>query len=104
MQSTHIYRFFKSTWGIYVVLTADLASKAEFPLQTIEVTPDIYLSIEVPNLSDIEMDYLALAVKLLKSELQNRLKQQMPVVIRIIDLEIALTDYQPECLTYALVG
>jgi hypothetical protein len=104
MKSTYIYRFFQHTWGIYVGLTAELIPKADFSKPALEVVPNIYLSIEVPNVVDVEKDYLILGIKWVGNELQDRLKDQLPIVLRIIDLDIDHNDYQPEGLTHALLG
>ena len=104
MKSEYVYRFVRSSWGIYVGLTAEMIPRADYSGKSIEVVPNIYLSIEAPNIVSTEHDYLIRGIKLTQHELQKQLKEQLPIVIRIMELEIALTDYQPEGLTYALVG
>jgi hypothetical protein len=105
MPSHYIYRFLRTTWGIYVDLTAEWIAQTDFEGPTLEVIPKVHLSIEVTlNLQIDEQEFLVLAIKLTRHELEERLKEQSPIVIRIVDLGIVFTDYEPEGLTYALVG
>jgi hypothetical protein len=104
MPSKYTYRFLKSSWGIYVGLTAELKTQADFEGVSLNITPGISLSIEVPHLLADEQEFLALAIKLAKHKLEERFEQQLPIVIHVLGLEIVLTDYGPQGLTYALVG
>jgi hypothetical protein len=104
MASKFTYRCYKTSWGIYIGLTAELIPYAEFEGTAIEAVSDIYLSTQHAPVSDVELGYLTLAVRLVEDQLREKLADWLPVVIHILALDIAHNDYDVEGMTYVMLG
>jgi hypothetical protein len=104
MASQYIYRCYKTSWGIYIGMTAELISYTNFKGETAEAVRDIYLSTERAPVSDVELGYLKLAIRLVEKQLRQKLADRLPVVIHILAFDIAHNDYDVEGMTYVMLG
>ncbi|MEP7289871.1 MAG: hypothetical protein ABI947_29320 [Chloroflexota bacterium] len=103
MESNFIYRFFKGTWGIYVSLTAEITPYSNVEEKPIETIRGVYLDIKA-KLPIVEHQYLILGIALVKNQLEEWVNKNYPIIIKVVKLDIVLTDYQEEGLACALAG
>jgi hypothetical protein len=107
MQDKYIYRFFKSTWGIYIELSAEAVPLSGYKSThgLIEITPAIWLDtyIVAPHRSESEEQfYLVKGVQLIVERFEEKLREL--TVIAVSQATYPLTDFQPEGLACAIIG
>ena len=106
MVSTYSYRLIKSSWGIAIDITAEAAPLSDYSgAAAEEVEQGLWLAVETSwQLSPDECRYLATGLRLVSQDMQSRIAQDGPIVVRVIDLRFNPTDYQKEGLAFALAG
>jgi hypothetical protein len=104
MASQYSYMCFKTTWGIYVGMTAEMLPYNGFEGAASEAANGIYLYTERVSVSDLERDYLHLGIQLVEKQVREKLSERLPVVIRILAFDIAHNDYDPEGMVYVMAG
>ncbi len=105
MEEHYIFRFFRSTWGIYIDIVAEVHPLAQFIGKRYEVEKGLYISLK--NKLGVQIDeivYLPVGLRLIYDQLQPLLEKNGPLIVQIIKIEAPLTDYRPEGLAYAIAG
>lgn len=100
---TVIYKIIKSTWGIWIKITAKVA-KAN--VSAIPISNHIYLKKEIKKknivLNETELDYLTRGLKWISDQIEEQIQQ--PISIIIEEIQIIYCDYQEEGLFYAIAS
>lgn len=106
LSSTYLFRFIKSSWGIYVELTAALVAQINYSLPTIKINEQLHLGLTSLNinLDAYEKQQLILALCNLSAVIAIKSETAEGMVVDVQRLRFVLTDYQPEGLYFALIG
>jgi hypothetical protein len=109
MPNSFEYRIIKSTWGIYIRLTAIALPKDDSSpetQETIEITPDLGLIAKPTNIkvNQTMIDYLTLGLQIVATQISQYAGPKLPLVIHILKIEVDFVDYQPEGLACAMIG
>jgi hypothetical protein len=105
MAQTYAYRFIRFSWGIAIDITAEALPVRDYTGAPVAVARDLWLAYDAPpRLSFEEHAYLASGLRMVAPTLRRQTSVALPLVVRVVDLMLALTDYQPEGLAAALAG
>jgi hypothetical protein len=106
MASRYEFRHFKGTWGLWTALTAEAApinSSSEL-LPIIAINKNVWVQLRVPRISYEKFDYLVKGFSLVLDQIQAHKKMNGPVLIVILNIELAPSDFQLEAIACAAVG
>ena len=110
MESTFRFKFRKTSWGIFIDLTAefvpcDLLSLSLGDKDTLFVTDNLWLHLQLGNLRlpEEEKPMLVLGAQIVLNASATPLPTT-PGIIKISELAYALTEYQPEGFACAMAG
>ncbi|MDB6122986.1 MAG: hypothetical protein JWQ71_1979 [Pedosphaera sp.] len=99
----HWFRFLKSTWGIFIEVTAEVDLQSIAPANAWRASRRVFVQNTVLNkLLPEEVNYLFCGVQSIAHEIESRTNPDKFVILRITDLMFAVTDYQPEGLYCAI--
>ena len=111
MARTYWYRFSKTTWGIFIGLTAEVVPHALYTGPAIEAAEGLWLAAVPPMWGGTPMAdrpelryYLTVGLRLVADQMRGPIQKQGPLVVRVLTLEFAATDYQDEGLACAIAG
>jgi hypothetical protein len=105
MARTYLYRLLKSSWGIWIKITAESMPLAGYSGRTTQAAKGLWLSVE-PSwlLSADRLVFLIIGLRLVENEMQPIVQERGPLVVHVTDLQIAPCDYQDEGLACAIAG
>src|SRR5205823_6857301 len=93
MASKYSYRLIQSSWGIAIDIIAEAVPLAHYSGTAAEVEQGLWLAVETGwRLSPEECRYLAAGLRLVSQDMQSRIAQDGPTVVRVIDLRFNPTD------------
>jgi hypothetical protein len=112
MPSSFTFRFLQgATWGIYVELTAELATAAGVASPLRQVAEGVSLCIQQPLtdregrticLTQSEVEWLCRGIRLVADKV--RATAPAPVIVHLLQVTIAPCDYQEEGLACGIAG
>ncbi|MEL6655334.1 MAG: hypothetical protein AAFN93_22050 [Bacteroidota bacterium] len=95
------YKIIKSSWGIWISITAEIGSVQHDQLEVTDLI-GIKLAPDCINLSPQEIDYLKAGIKWVEHLITPKIAA--PITIKILEIRLVLTDYQAEGLYYAIAS
>ncbi|WP_437735372.1 hypothetical protein [Sorangium sp. So ce1335] len=104
MESTFSYRVIKSSWGIRIDLTADVARLEGVADSAIEIAPGLWFVNEDAHLDRDEEEFLKRGVQLVAADILSSSAFTAPSLVRVTRVWFVPTDYQPEGLTCAMAA
>ncbi|WP_437678425.1 hypothetical protein [Sorangium sp. So ce131] len=104
MESTFSYRMIKSSWGIRIDLTADVARLEGAAGSATEIAPGLWFVNEDAHLDAAEEEFLKRGLQLVVGEILSSSAFTAPSLIRVASARFVPTDYQPEGLSCAMAG
>jgi|GEM_PF-1234551 len=106
METTYHFKYSKSSWGISIWLTGEIFSISDYKKGgLIRVSPFLCIALETSLILSLEeFNYLVKGLQLVADEITKKMEEKTTFVIKIVKLEFALTDYQPEGLAYAVAN
>jgi hypothetical protein len=106
MPNAFEYRVFKSTWGIYIRLTAVAVPYSEQGEGLIEITPELGLLVKPTNMRPVRqmVQYLTLGLQIVAAQVLQNAGSRLPLIVQVLKIEADFVDYQDEGLAAAMIG
>jgi hypothetical protein len=101
MRST-VYKFVKTTWGIYVQINAEATLWSERPPAGEHATGRLWLDVGPTSLTPYSVGYLVSAMRLMESQIAERVGDQQ-VLVTLDAVDFTMSDFQDEGLTAAML-
>jgi hypothetical protein len=102
--SEYTYSVIKSSWGIRIRLSAEVALLPEDRRESAEVSNGIWAELTVRGLDSDERRYLMDGVRMVAPQIREALGHDAPTLIRVVGVDYNPTDYQANALKYAMAG
>ena len=99
---SYYYKIRQSSWGIYIKIDWDIFTFTEIQEDYIRVDDGMFLDVSAVHITTIQIDYLILGIKLIAKRILDKIDSNIPLVIKIINLEFNIADYQHEGLACAI--
>ncbi|KAA2258749.1 hypothetical protein F0L68_23245 [Solihabitans fulvus] len=100
---TFVYRERQASWGIYVKLTAESSVGVDLPADAIRISPRLSVELAEAKLPADEVVFVLDGLRMVSRLIENAVPVGQ-VLVRVREVRIVLTDYQPEGLTAAIIG
>jgi hypothetical protein len=105
-------RILQWSWGLHIDLRAQASIEVEQPTDCVKVAPRTWIQMQAPTVGDdgrtrgvseIDKPQIIAGLAMRAAEIEA-LRPDGQIVVRVIDLEYPLTDYQPEGVVLAMLG
>lgn len=102
--STYTYSVIKSSWGIWIRLSAEAQPLLSGKHGALEVSSGVWIEVTAAGLDESERQYLVDGIRSVAGRIRKALGHEHAMVVRVLDVEYNLTDYQADALEYAMAS